>query len=101
METPPSTRIRTEAPVNPIDLLQSPLDIVFYLLIILAVLRIVAPNGIDLDSMLQLPMDREWPRGLQEEEPVRWQVERLSPRAEALAGERPNRQLTPTRQSGI
>ena len=86
--------------MNPIDLLQSPVGIVLYLLIILAFLRIAAPDGIDLENMLQLPTDHEWPRGVQEEEPVPWQVGRLSPRAEALSGELPNRQLTPTRQSG-
>jgi hypothetical protein len=87
--------------VNPIDLLQGPLGLVFYLLIILAILRIVAPNGFDFETILQLSTDPESPRGVQEEEPVRWQVERLSPRAEGSSGERPNRQLTPTRQAGI
>lgn len=69
--------------MNLLDLLQSPVVLVLYGLFILAVLKRIAPNGIDLDDVLQLRGDRDWPRGVQEEEPVRWQVERLHPRFEA------------------
>ena len=72
-----------EAVVNPFDLLQTPLVLLVYALIILAVLKIVAPDGIHFDDMLQLPKERQLPRGVQEEEPLRWQVERLTPRFEA------------------
>jgi hypothetical protein len=69
--------------VNPFDLLQSPVILLVYALIILAVLKIIAPDGIDYEDVLQLHTDREWPRGVQEEEPVRWRLDRLSPRREA------------------
>jgi hypothetical protein len=38
------------------------------------------PNGIGIDDLLRRT-DLEWPRGVQEEEPVRWHVERLQPRS--------------------
>jgi hypothetical protein len=38
------------------------------------------PNGITFDDLLRRT-DLEWPRGVQEEEPVRWHVERLQPRS--------------------
>ena len=69
--------------MNPFDLLQGPQVLLVYALIILAVLKVIAPNGIDFDDMLQLPTERDWPSGVQEEEPVRWRVERLTPRIEA------------------
>jgi hypothetical protein len=72
-----------EAAMNPFDLLQSPLILLIYALLILAVLKVVAPHGIDLDEILELPMEREWPRGIQEEEPVRWKVELLHTRINA------------------
>jgi hypothetical protein len=75
-----SSHLETEAAVNPLDLLQGPAVIVLFPLFMLALLRIIAPNGIDLDEMLQLPMDPGWPRRVQEEEPVRWRVELLSRR---------------------
>ncbi len=72
-----------ESAMNPFDLLQTPWVILLYSLLILAVLRIVAPDGIDLDDILQRPIDRDCPRGVQEEEPVRWRVELLNPPVEA------------------
>ena len=68
--------------MNPFDLLQGPALIVLFPLFMLALLRIIAPDGVDLDGMLRLPVDREWPRGVQEEEPVHWRVELLSRRNE-------------------
>jgi hypothetical protein len=38
------------------------------------------PNGVTFDDVLRRT-DLEWPRGVQEEEPVRWHVERLHPRS--------------------
>ena len=38
------------------------------------------PNGITFDDLLRRT-DLDWPRGVQEEEPVRWHVERLQPRS--------------------
>ena len=72
-----------EAVMNPFDLLQTPLVLLVYALIILSVLKVIAPHGIDFDDMLQLTKERAWPHGVQEEEPVHWQVERLTPRREA------------------
>lgn len=37
------------------------------------------PNGIGFEDLLRRT-DLDWPRGVQEEEPVRWHVERLHPR---------------------
>ena len=36
------------------------------------------PNGIGFEDLLRRT-DLDWPRGVQEEEPVRWHVERLQP----------------------
>lgn len=72
-----------EAALNPFDLLQGPLVIVIYALLILAILRVIAPAGIDFEDMLHFPVEREWPRGVQEEEPVRWRVDLLHPRIKA------------------
>ena len=47
----------------------------------LLLLRIfLIPDGASLEDLIVPRMDFEWPRGVQEEEPVRWQVERLTPR---------------------
>jgi hypothetical protein len=64
--------------VNLVDLLQGPMLIVLFPLFMLALLGIIAPRGVDLDELLRLPTDPDWPRGIQEEEPVRWRVELLS-----------------------
>jgi hypothetical protein len=40
------------------------------------------PNGVSFDDLLRRT-DLDWPRGVQEEEPVRWHVERLHPRSRA------------------
>jgi hypothetical protein len=72
----------TEAAVNLFDLLQGPALVVLFPLFMLALLRIIAPDGVDLDEMLQVPRDPGMPRGVREEEPARWRVERLSRRTE-------------------
>ena len=38
------------------------------------------PNGVSFEDLLRRT-DLDWPRGVQEEEPVRWHVERLHPRS--------------------
>ena len=38
------------------------------------------PNGIGFEDLLRRT-DLDWPRGVQEEEPVRWNLDRLQPRA--------------------
>ena len=40
------------------------------------------PHGISFEDLLRRT-DLDWPRGVQEEEPVRWHVERLHPRSRA------------------
>jgi hypothetical protein len=55
----------------------------------LLVLRIlVIPDGASLEDLIVPRMDFDWPHGVQEEEPVRWQVERLTPRDRAPARDR-------------
>ena len=41
------------------------------------------PDGVTFDDLLRRT-DLDWPRGVQEEEPVRWHVERLHPRARGV-----------------
>jgi hypothetical protein len=77
-----------EAAVNPFDLLQGPVVIVLFPLFMLVLLRVIAPHGVDLDEMLQLPPDRESPRGVDEEH-VRWRVELLRRRTETTGTEDP------------
>jgi hypothetical protein len=38
----------------------------------------VVPDGVSFDDLIPPLQDVYWPRGLQEEEPVRWRIERLS-----------------------
>ena len=55
----------------------------------LLLLRIfVIPDGASLEDLIVPRMDFEWPRGVQEEEPVRWQVERLTPRDQRVSQDR-------------
>ena len=49
------------------------------LLVILGRIAFI-PNGVSFEDLLSRT-DLAWPRGVQEEEPVRWHVERLRPRA--------------------
>lgn len=47
----------------------------------LLVLRITRfRDGISLEDLFTRPDAMPWPRGVQEEEPVRWRIERLTPR---------------------
>ena len=47
----------------------------------------VIPDGASLEDLIVVRMDFEWPHGVQEEEePVRWQVERLTPRDRRVSG---------------
>jgi cell division septation protein DedD len=53
-------------------------------------------EGSSLADILAIPIDPPWPRGVQEEEPVRWHVEALRPRrdrpgAAELADRKPTR----------
>lgn len=72
--------------MNPFDLISGLALVVLFPLFMLVLLRIIAPDGVDTDSLLRLPSDLEWPRGVQEEEPVRWHVERLSRRESDAIG---------------
>ena len=83
-----------------LDLLQGPALVFLFPVIMLALLRVIAPDGIDLEAMLRLPSDSAWPRGMQEEEPVRWRVELLSrPRNQPAAesSEQRGREPSPAR----
>ena len=71
--------------MNVLDLLQGPALVVLFPVLMLALLRVIAPDGVDLDEVLRLPPDPAWPRGTQEEEPIRWRVELLSRRTEPQA----------------
>lgn len=44
-------------------------------------------EGPSLADLVSGPRDLPWPRGVQEEEPVRWDVQRLRRRAPARCGE--------------
>ena len=60
------------------------MDPILVLLVVLAsplvfvVARAVFGRSVTVDELLQRP-DLAWPRGVQEEEPVRWRTERLVP----------------------
>lgn len=71
--------------MNPFDLFPGPAIVILFPLFMLVLLTIIAPDVVDLDSLLRLPADPQWPRGVQEEEPVRWHVELLSRRAKQPA----------------
>ena len=62
---------------------------VFTPLVLLLVRIFVIPDGASLEDLIVLRMDFEWPHGVQEEEPVRWQVERLTPRDQRVQGAAP------------
>ena len=67
----------------------------------LLLLRIfVIPDGASLEGLIVPRTDFEWPHGVQEEEPVRWQVERLMPRDQHLPA-RIERSPSPHAQSGV
>ena len=58
-------------------------------------------EGPSLADVLAVPLDPPWPRGVQEEEPVRWHVEALRPsRGRAHAPEAPERANRRATRSG-
>ena len=61
--------------------------------VVLLITRIfIIPDGVSLDDLIAPRMDMEWPRGVQEEDPVPWRTERLAPRDRRVAEPQP-RQL--------
>ena len=59
-------------------------DVLVPLLVVLPILVLLAriafiPNGLTFEDLLRRT-DLEWPRGVQEEEPRPWHLERLGPR---------------------
>ena len=64
----------------------------------LLLLRIfVIPDGASLEGLIVPRMDFDWPHGVQEEEPVRWQVERLTPRDQRRPARTPEDDSDPRR----
>ena len=61
------------------DVLLIALPVSVLLLLILGRIAFI-PNGVSFEDLLART-DLAWPRGVQEEEPVRWHVERLRPHA--------------------
>ena len=57
---------------------------VFTPLALLLVRIFVIPDGASLEDLIVPMKSSEWPHGLQEEEPVRWRIERLTPRDERV-----------------
>jgi hypothetical protein len=70
---------------------------VFMPLALLLVRIVVIPDGARLEDLIVPRMDFEWPRGVQEEEPVRWQVERLTPRVQRPPAQTPADESGPRR----
>jgi hypothetical protein len=67
----------------------------------LLLLRIfVIPDGVSLEGLILPRTGFEWPHGVQEEEPVRWRVERLTPRDRRHPA-RIERSPSPHAQSGF
>lgn len=46
-------------------------------LLMLGLMILIAPSGVDLDDLFGLHTDLPWPRGVQEEDPVPWRLDRL------------------------
>ena len=61
-----------------IDMLTGAAILVAFPLLMLGLLMLIAPRGVDLDELFTLPTERASTRGVPEEEPVRWQLDRLS-----------------------
>lgn len=49
------------------------------LLLGVVILQRLAPEGVSLDDLFANGADLPWPRGVQEEEPVRWRTKLLVP----------------------
>jgi len=61
------------------------MELVIFALVVVTILIVLArtvfaPNGLSLEDLLRRT-ELDWPRGVQEEEPVRWHTERLHPRS--------------------
>jgi len=61
------------------------MELVIFALVVITILIVLArtvfaPNGLSLEDLLRRT-ELDWPRGVQEEEPVRWHTERLHPRS--------------------
>jgi len=61
------------------------MELVIFALVVVTIFIVLArtvfaPNGISLEDLLRRT-ELDWPRGVQEEEPVRWHTERLHPRS--------------------
>jgi hypothetical protein len=78
-----------------IDALTGAAILVTFPLLMLVLLMVIAPNGVDLDELVKRPTEGGWPRGVQEEEPVRWRLDLLSPRIEAPGTGRPEPAVRP------
>ena len=48
-------------------------------LVLLIVRIFVIPDGASLEDLIAPRLDLDWPQGVQEEEPVPWQTEMLTP----------------------
>ncbi|HEX5148856.1 MAG TPA: hypothetical protein VFW02_07230 [Candidatus Limnocylindrales bacterium] len=61
------------------DLLEALTGVAFVgaLLLLILLVTIIGPRSGDADSLFRSPTDLGWPRGVQEEEPLRWRVELL------------------------
>ena len=63
----------------------------------LLLLRVLfGPGAVSMEDLFTRP-DLAWPRGVQEEEPVRWRIERLTPRDR----DRPTRSSKPIRRPTV
>ena len=60
------------------------MDVLLYSLAVLGLVAagwiLFVPSGVGFEDLLRRT-DLAWPRGVQEEEPVRWHTERLHPRS--------------------
>jgi hypothetical protein len=58
-------------------------------LALLLVRIFMVPDGVSLADLIPPPRELDWPRGVQEEDPVPWRVEHLTP------PDRGNRSMSP------
>jgi hypothetical protein len=66
--------------MNPIDTLTGAAILLAFPLFMVGLLFVIAPDGVPLDDLHELPMDTPSARGIREEEPVRWRLDLLQPR---------------------
>ena len=60
------------------EFILGPLLLAAFPIVVFGILIVVAPDGVDLDEIVAPDAGTEWPRGIQEEEPVSWNLDRLS-----------------------